>query len=83
MPVPMVIYQSNILTNKEEKITLPVISTFIEHKSTKILFDTGCHPNVYTEPEKRWGQLAKIMKLHVHLALNPFLALISGRKKPI
>jgi N-acyl homoserine lactone hydrolase len=49
-------------SNKEEKITLPVISTFIEHKSTKILFDTGCHPNVYTEPEKRWGQLAKIMK---------------------
>ena len=49
-------------SNKEEKITLPVISTFIEHKSTKILFDTGCHPNVHTEPKKRWGQLAKIMK---------------------
>ena len=49
-------------SNKEEKIILPVISTFIEHKSTKILFDTGCHPNVHIEPEKRWGQLAKIMK---------------------
>ena len=53
-------------SNKEEKITLPVISTFIEHKSTKILFDTGCHPSVHTEPKT-------VSYTHLTLPTTPYV----------
>jgi|TARA_B110000503_G_scaffold34630_1_gene56435 N-acyl homoserine lactone hydrolase len=46
---------------REEKIDLPVISTLIQYKNTNILFDTGCHPDVQYKPEKRWGNLSKII----------------------
>jgi len=45
----------------DEKFQLPVISTYINYKKTNILFDTGCHPSVETNAEKRWGGLSKIM----------------------
>jgi N-acyl homoserine lactone hydrolase len=48
-------------SSREEKIDLPVISTLIQYKKTNILFDTGCHPDVQFESEKRWSNLAKIM----------------------
>ena len=47
--------------NTDEKFELPVISTYINYKNTNILFDTGCHPSVETNAEKRWGGLSKIM----------------------
>ena len=47
--------------NSDEKFELPVISTYINYKNTNILFDTGCHPSVETNAEKRWGGLSKIM----------------------
>ena len=46
----------------DEKFLLPVISTLIQYKNLNILFDTGCHPSVETNAEKRWGGLSKIMK---------------------
>ena len=46
----------------DEKFLLPVVSTLIQYKNLNILFDTGCHPSVETNPEKRWGGLSKIMK---------------------
>ena len=42
----------------DEKFQLPVISTYINYKKTNILFDTGCHPSVETNAEKRWGGLS-------------------------
>jgi len=49
------------ITN-DEKFLLPVVSTLIQYKNLNILFDTGCHPSVETNAEKRWGGLSKIMK---------------------
>lgn len=48
--------------DNEDKFELPVISTYIRYKNINILFDTGCHPSVEKDPEKRWGGLSKIMK---------------------
>lgn len=47
----------------EEKVELPVISIVLKHPQGNVVFDTGCHPDVATDAEGRWGGLAK--------ALNP------------
>ena len=46
---------------REELIDLPVISTLFRHPEATVLFDTGCHPLSATDPEARWGGLAKVM----------------------
>jgi glyoxylase-like metal-dependent hydrolase (beta-lactamase superfamily II) len=33
----------------------------LRHSQGNVLFDTGCHPSVPDDPERRWGGLAKIM----------------------
>ena len=47
--------------DRSEKIELPVSSALLRHAQGNVLFDTGCHPSVVDDAEKRWGGLAKIM----------------------
>lgn len=44
-----------------EMIDLPVSCILLRHKQGNVLFDTGCHPDVATDPEGRLGVLAKYM----------------------
>ncbi|WEJ08426.1 N-acyl homoserine lactonase family protein [Sinorhizobium prairiense] len=46
---------------KEETIELPVHATLIRHPKGNVLFDTGCNPDAATDPQARWGGLAKVM----------------------
>ena len=46
---------------RDEHLDVPVISVLLRHSQSNILFDTGCHPSVETEAEKRWGGLARFM----------------------
>lgn len=48
-------------TDKAEMIELPVMAILFRHPEGNILFDTGCHPSVSTDPEARWGKLASVM----------------------
>jgi glyoxylase-like metal-dependent hydrolase (beta-lactamase superfamily II) len=43
----------------EELIDLPVSCFLFRHPQGNVLFDTGCHPSVALNPEKRWGSLAQ------------------------
>ena len=47
--------------DRSEKIELPVSSALLRHAQGNVLFDTGCHPSVVDDAEKRWGGLTKIM----------------------
>ena len=40
----------------------PVASVLLRHTQGNVLFDTGCHPDVATDPEGRLGTLAKYMQ---------------------
>ncbi len=44
-----------------ELFELPVSSALLRHPQGNVLFDTGCHPLVVTDPEARWGALARLM----------------------
>lgn len=46
---------------KDETIELPVHSALVRHKQANLLFDTGCSPQAATDPERRWGGLARVM----------------------
>ncbi|MBT3916361.1 MAG: N-acyl homoserine lactonase family protein [Rhodospirillaceae bacterium] len=43
----------------DEKITLPVSCYLFRHPQGNVLFDTGCHPTLIEDPEKRWGSMAR------------------------
>ena len=45
-----------------EMIDLPVACVLLRHTQGNVLFDTGCHPDVATDPEGRLGTLAKYMQ---------------------
>ncbi|MBN8982431.1 MAG: N-acyl homoserine lactonase family protein [Rhizobiales bacterium] len=47
--------------DKGEMIDLPVLSMLLRHPKGNVLFDTGCHPSAASNPEERWGGLAKFM----------------------
>ncbi len=40
-------------------IEAPVLCFLIRHPQGTVLFDTGCHPSVAVDAEKRWGGLAR------------------------
>jgi len=44
-----------------ETLDAPVSSILLRHAQGNVLFDTGCHPDVATDPQGRWGNLTKIM----------------------
>lgn len=46
---------------QEEQVELPVMSFLLRHPQGNVLFDTGCNPQTATDPEARWGGLAKVM----------------------
>ena len=47
----------------DETIDLPVTCFLLRHAQGNVLFDTGCHPDASTDPDARWGGMAKVMKL--------------------
>jgi glyoxylase-like metal-dependent hydrolase (beta-lactamase superfamily II) len=40
---------------------MPVISALVRHPQGNVLFDTGCHPDVATDPASRWHGMEKFM----------------------
>jgi N-acyl homoserine lactone hydrolase len=46
---------------REDTFELPVIATLLRHDQGNVLFDTGCNPEAATNPETRWGGVAKVM----------------------
>ena len=46
---------------REEMVDLPVSCVLVKHAQGNVLFDTGCHPDVATNAEARWGPLVKAM----------------------
>ncbi len=46
---------------KDATIEMPVSCILLKHPKGNVLFDTGCHPSAATDPEGRWGALAKVM----------------------
>ncbi len=46
---------------KDETVELPVSCALLKHRQGNVLFDTGCHPDVATNGEARWGGLARFM----------------------
>ncbi|SMF58660.1 Glyoxylase, beta-lactamase superfamily II [Tistlia consotensis] len=47
--------------DREETVELPVSCLLLRHAQGNVLFDTGCHPSVCSDPEARWGKLARAM----------------------
>lgn len=47
--------------DRSETLEMPVSCALLRHAQGNVLFDTGCHPSVPDDPEKRWGGLAKLM----------------------
>lgn len=47
--------------DRNESIELPVNCVLLRHPKGNVLFDTGCHPDVVTDAEGRWGPLARVM----------------------
>jgi glyoxylase-like metal-dependent hydrolase (beta-lactamase superfamily II) len=46
---------------KDATIEMPVSCILLKHPKGNVLFDTGCHPSAASDPEGRWGPLAKVM----------------------
>ena len=46
----------NLMAGGEGDITVPVPAYFIEHPRGRVVFDTGLHPDLMHEPEKRLGE---------------------------
>ena len=44
-----------------EAIEMPVSCILLKHPQGNVLFDTGCHPEVATNPQVRWGSLVRVM----------------------
>lgn len=50
---------------KEQTEEFPCVCFLLRHRNGNVLFDTGCHPKVETDPQERWGSVAKaIVPVH-------------------
>jgi glyoxylase-like metal-dependent hydrolase (beta-lactamase superfamily II) len=47
--------------DRSETVDLPVSSALLRHPQGNALFDTGCHPDIATNPDARWGSLTRVM----------------------
>jgi N-acyl homoserine lactone hydrolase len=47
--------------DRAETVEIPVCCALLRHPQGNVLFDTGCHPDVATAAETRWGGLARLM----------------------
>jgi N-acyl homoserine lactone hydrolase len=48
-------------TDANETLELPVSCALVRHPKGNVLFDTGCHPDVATDPEGQWGSMARFI----------------------
>ena len=44
---------------REQTAEFPVSCFLIRHRQANVLFDTGCHPDVETDAQARWGGVAR------------------------
>ena len=47
--------------DRSETLELPVPCVLLRHPQGNVLFDTGCHPEVATDVQARWGTLARVI----------------------
>ena len=47
--------------DRSEALELPVSCILLRHPKGNVLFDTGCHPDVATDPEGQWGAMTRFM----------------------
>lgn len=52
----------DMIEGEEGEIELPISSYLIEHPKGTVLFDTGMHPALQTDPESKVGRLVRIFK---------------------
>ena len=52
----------DMIEGEEGEVELPIPSYLIEHPKGSVLFDTGMHPDLQTNPEAKLGRLARIFK---------------------
>lgn len=52
----------DMIEGEEGEVELPIPSYLIEHPNGSVLFDTGMHPDLQTNPEGKLGRLARIFK---------------------
>jgi len=67
---------------RDETIEMPVVATLFRHPKGNVLFDTGCHPSVESDPQARWGGLAKFMTPIAPSKANVVAALAELDLKP-
>ena len=53
--------KGHMMVGEEGEITFPVPSYLIEHPKGRVLFDTGLHPGLRRDPEKRFGARRAVM----------------------
>lgn len=46
----------------DQEIEAPVPVFLVQHPRGNVLFDTGCHPEIETNPTKVWGGLIKVFR---------------------
>ena len=54
---------SNFLQGEEGRLRAPVPCYLIDHPRGKVLFDTGLHRSLATDPDGRLGPLAKVFEV--------------------
>lgn len=52
----------DLIEGEEGDVELPIPSYLIEHPKGSVLFDTGMHPDLQTEPEAKLGRVARLFK---------------------
>lgn len=52
----------DMIEGEEGPVELPISSYLIEHPKGSVLFDTGMHPDLQTDPEAKVGRLVRIFQ---------------------
>lgn len=47
--------------DRDEYLDMPVSCFLLRHEQGNVLYDTGCHPDIATDPADRWKGLEKVM----------------------
>ncbi len=51
-----------MIEGEQGNVELPLPSYLIEHPKGSVLFDTGIHPALQTDPEAKLGAVARVFK---------------------
>jgi N-acyl homoserine lactone hydrolase len=54
----------DMIEGEEGEVELPIPTYVIEHPKGTVLFDTGMHPDLQTDPAGRLGRTARLFKFH-------------------